>query len=261
MIEHAGRGLLCDIEGTTTSITFVYDTLFPYVRRQLRSFLAGHGKDPEVIAACETIARETGAASLTKFLSTAHFDAARRGTPLGVDRPLEREVLRRMDADDKSTGLKQLQGLIWRAGYASGELRAHVYPDVRPAFAAWNEHGADIRIYSSGSVAAQQLLFAHSEAGSLSEYLRGYYDTRVGPKRSSDSYRRIVTDMAMDAGAVLFFSDTPEELDAARAAGLATALVQRGEHPPQARSASNTAASSAGARHPTITHFGEVRLN
>lgn len=249
MIEHAGRGLLCDIEGTTTSVTFVYDTLFPYVRRQLRAFLAEHGKDPEVIAACETIAREAGAASLAKFLSAAHFDAARRGTPLGTDRPLEREVLRRMDADDKSTGLKQLQGLIWRAGYASGELRSHVYPDVRPAFAAWTERGADIRIYSSGSVEAQQLLFAHSESGALSGYIRGYYDARVGPKRSSDSYQRIVADMAMPAGSILFFSDTPEELDAARAAGLATVLVQRGERP-----------ASAGAQHPTIAGFGEVRL-
>lgn len=237
MIEHAGRGLLCDIEGTTTSVAFVYDTLFPYARRRLRTFLAERAADMEVLAAIDTIAREAGVAS---FGRAGSIEAAQA---------VEREVLRRMDADDKSTGLKELQGLMWRAGYASGELRSHVYPDVRPAFAAWAERGADIRIYSSGSVQAQQLLFAHSEAGTLSGYLRGYYDTRIGPKRSSESYRRIVADMAMEAAAVLFFSDTPEELDAARAAGLATALVRRGEH-----------TGPAGSPHPTIAHFGEVRL-
>lgn len=136
-----------------------------------------------------------------------------------------------MDADDKSTGLKQLQGLIWRAGYASGELRGHVYPDVPTAFVAWSALGADIRIYSSGSVEAQRLLFAHSEAGPLDTYLRGYYDTRVGAKRDAQSYRRIIADMGGDAADVLFLSDVPEELEAARGAGLATALVRRGEGP------------------------------
>ena len=220
MIEFAGRGLLLDVEGTTTSIAFVYDTLFPYVRRSLRAFLAEHAADPEVLAASEVIARESGAASLADFLrqrADAHA--------------LEAEVLRRMDADDKSTGLKQLQGLIWRAGYERGELRGHVYPDVPVAFAAWVAQGADIRIYSSGSVEAQRLLFAHSVAGPLDGYIRGYYDTRTGPKRSAESYRRIVSDMGRDPAGVLFFSDIVEELDAARDAGLATVLVPTSRGP------------------------------
>jgi enolase-phosphatase E1 len=246
-MEFAGRGLLLDIEGTTTSVSFVYETLFPYARRALRGFLAAHGADPEVRAACDTIAREAGAASLAKFLSNAHFDAARGGTPLGEDRPLEREVLRRMDRDDKSTGLKQLQGLIWRAGYASGELRGHVYPDVPAAFGKWSAQGADIRIYSSGSVEAQRLLFTHSEAGKLDGYISGYYDTRVGPKRAAESYQRIVTDIGRAPHDVLFFSDVPEELEAARAAGLATVLVKRGENPRSVWPAS-------------ISSFDEVRL-
>jgi enolase-phosphatase E1 len=224
VIEFAGRGLLLDIEGTTTSITFVYDTLFPYARRNLRAFLAQHAGDPQVREACELIA--PGAA-----------DA----------QAIEREVLRRMDADEKSTGLKQLQGLIWRAGYAKGELRGHVYPDVPPAFAAWDVRGADIRIYSSGSVEAQRLLFANAEGGPLDRYLRGYYDTRTGAKRSAESYRRIANDMQREPGAILFFSDVAEELDAARAAGMATVLVRRG-------------AGSAPASHPVIRTFDEVRL-
>jgi enolase-phosphatase E1 len=239
VIEHAGRGVLLDIEGTTTSIAFVYDTLFPYVRRSLRAFLADRTADPEVLAASEIIAREAGAGSLTEFLREAGSS--------GDLRALEPEVLRRMDVDDKSTGLKQLQGLIWRAGYACGELRGHVYPDVPVALAAWAAQGADIRIYSSGSVEAQRLLFAHTDVGPLDGYLRGYYDTSTGPKRSPESYRRIADHMGRDPAGVLFLSDTLEELDAARAAGLATAIVRRGAGPVQAL-------------HPIITQFGEVRL-
>jgi enolase-phosphatase E1 len=231
--------VLLDVEGTTTSIAFVYDTLFPYVRRSLRKFLAERVADAELLAAGEIIAREAGAGSLAEFL--------RKAGAAGDLQALEPEVLRRMDVDDKSTGLKQLQGLIWRAGYACGALRGHVYPDVPVALAAWAALGADIRIYSSGSVEAQRLLFAHSDAGPLDRFLRGYYDTRTGPKRSPESYRRIAVDMGRDPAAVLFLSDTLEELDAARAAGLATALVQRGAGPVQAP-------------HPIVTHFGEVRL-
>ena len=238
MIDYAGRGLLLDVEGTTTSIAFVRDTLFPYARRNLRTFLSDRAADPEVVAASEVIARESGAGSLAEFL---------RQRTVSDAHPLECEVLRRMDGDDKSTGLKQLQGLIWRAGYERGELRGHVYPDVPVAFAAWVAQGADIRIYSSGSVEAQRLLFAHSVAGPLDGYIRGYYDTRTGPKRSPESYRRIVRDMGRDPPGVLFFSDTVEELEAAREAELATVLVRRAEGP-------------APASQPVITHFGEVRL-
>jgi enolase-phosphatase E1 len=238
VIDFAGRGLLLDVEGTTTSIAFVYDTLFPYVRDNLRAFLSEHAADPEVIAACEVIARESGAGSLAEFSRRRAADGPHA---------LEREVLRRMDADDKSTGLKQLQGLIWRAGYALGQLRGHVYPDVPVAFAAWTADGADIRIYSSGSVEAQRLLFEHSVAGPLERYIRGHYDTRVGPKRSAESYRRITSEMERDPADVLFFSDIVEELAAAREAGLATVLVQRD-------------AGRAPAGQPVITHFGEVRL-
>lgn len=237
MIEFPGRGLLLDVEGTTTSIAFVYDTLFPYARRSLRAFLSEHAADPEVLAASEVIARESGAGSLAEFLRQREDVHS-----------LEAEVLRRMDADDKSTGLKQLQGLIWRAGYERGELRGHVYPDIPVAFTGWVAQGADIRIYSSGSVEAQRLLFAHSVAGPLDGYIRGYYDTRTGPKRSAESYRRIVNDMGREPSGVLFFSDVVEELDAAREAGLATVLVRRAEGPAPAAS------------HPVITHFGEVRL-
>jgi enolase-phosphatase E1 len=250
VIDFPGRALLLDVEGTTTSISFVYDTLFPYARRKLRAFLQEHATDPEVIEASIAIARETGAASLAEF-------QRQRVEP----NALEKEVLRRMDADDKSTGLKQLQGLIWRAGYERGELRGHVYPDVPVAFKAWTAQGADIRIYSSGSVEAQRLLFSHSVAGQLEGYLRGHYDTRIGGKRASESYRRIVSDMGREASGVLFFSDVVEELDAAREAGLATVLVRRAdEQTPPAGPARTRASPASPSSHPVINQFAEVRL-
>ncbi len=234
MIEFEGRGLLLDIEGTTSSIAFVHDVLFPYARRELHAFAAAHWQVPEVRAACRRIAEDAGI------------------TPPAAERPAREQlcatVIRLMDQDAKATGLKMLQGLIWRRGYDAGELRAQVYPDVPPALQRWTAAGLDIRIYSSGSVQAQHLFFAHTDHGDLTGLLHGYYDTVTGPKRAADSYRTIVGDMALPPEQVLFLSDVPGELDAAAAAGLHTALVQRpGNHPVDA------------CDHPIVTSFDQIR--
>jgi enolase-phosphatase E1 len=136
-------------------------------------------------------------------------------------------VLRLMDADAKATGLKQLQGLIWKSGFESGELKAHVYEDVPPALESWTAAGKDVRIYSSGSVQAQRLFFGHTIAGDLLPRFRGHYDTTTGPKKEAESYRKIAAAFGLPLTAILFLSDIVTELDAAREAGLATALVVR----------------------------------
>ena len=153
-----------------------------------------------------------------------------------------------MDGDVKATGLKELQGLIWQEGYAAGRLKSHVYPDVPPALRRWAERGLDLRVYSSGSVGAQKVFFAHTEAGDLLGLFRGHYDTTTGPKREAESYRRIAADMKMPPSAVLFLSDVPRELDAAREAGMRTALVVRPGNVPAA----------AGHGRPVVTDFGEA---
>src|SRR5262249_58904213 len=122
---------------------------------------------------------------------------------------------RLMDADAKATGLKELQGLIWREGYDAGRLVSHVYPDVPPALAEWARRGLDVRIYSSGSVTAQKVYFAHTEAGDLLPLLHGHYDTTTGPKRAAERYRRIAADMQPSPGNVLFLSPLVPHLDAA----------------------------------------------
>lgn len=131
-----------------------------------------------------------------------------------------------MNRDVKSTPLKTLQGMIWRSGFESGELVSHVFDDVPETLGHWADSGLDVRIYSSGSIDAQKLFFSHT-GGDLTPHLRGHYDTTTGPKREAASYRSIAADMAMEPREILFVSDVGEELDAARQAGMATALAIR----------------------------------
>ena len=234
-ISFAGRGILLDIEGTTSSVSFVYDVMFPFVRRELESYLSANWGSPELNRVADLLASET------------------RGASFGSVEPMRKEIVRLMDQDVKSTGLKHLQGLIWEAGFASGELRAHVYDDVPPALKAWNDAGRDVRIYSSGSIQAQKLFFGHTIAGDLLPLLKGHYDTTTGPKKEAASYRAIAAMYGLPIGEILFLSDIVAELDAARSAGMSTALVVR---PGNAEGQ-----SSAAAPHATITSFEQVALS
>ncbi len=211
------RGLLLDIEGTTSSLSFVYDVMFPAIRRDLSSFLHNHWQDDDVQLACQRIARDA-AVGVEQWSGS---------NPARQREVVEREVLRLMDGDVKATGLKQLQGLIWRHGFESGELQAHVYPEVPGCLARWREAGIDVRVYSSGSIQAQRLFFGHTEAGDLLPLFSGHYDTTVGPKNASASYTKIAADWGLAADQILFVSDVVAELDAASTAGLQAALCQR----------------------------------
>jgi enolase-phosphatase E1 len=214
VIVFGGRGILLDVEGTTSSISFVYDVLFAFARQHVGDFLLQHRLDPAVQAAATALATETAAADATL------------ADPAGTTR-LALAAIDLMDRDVKSTPLKALQGMIWRSGFDSGELVSHVFDDVPEALAQWADSGLDVRIYSSGSIDAQKLFFSHTCAGDLTPHLRGHYDTTTGPKREAASYRAIAADMAMEPREILFISDVGEELDAARQAGMATALAIR----------------------------------
>jgi enolase-phosphatase E1 len=244
MIEHAGRGILLDVEGTTSSVSYVYDVLFPFARRELAGFLERSWAAPPTVRACERIARDAGGASLAEWAGAA-------GAPDQVRQRVIAEVERLMAADAKATGLKELQGLIWQEGYAAGRLQSHVYPDVAPALRRWRQGGRDVRIFSSGSVAAQRAFFANTDAGNLLDLLCGHYDTTIGPKREPASYHHIAADMNLPPHEVLFLSDVVAELDAAAAAGMAAALVVRPGNAP----------APPGHRHPILTTFDEVVLS
>lgn len=213
-----GKAILLDIEGTTSSVRFVYDVMFPQVRRELGRFLESEWDNIDVQLACDQIARDAGHASLEAWCGPNSLDQREN---------LESEVLRLMDGDVKATGLKQLQGLIWRHAFESGEMQAHVYPDVPNQLRSWRNAGFDIRIYSSGSIQAQQLFFGHTEVGNLLPLFTGHYDTTIGSKRETTSYRRIAEDWGRSPQDVLFLSDVLAELDAAANAGFQTALCVR----------------------------------
>jgi enolase-phosphatase E1 len=202
------RAVLTDIEGTTSSIRFVKDVLFPHARKRLPAFIAIHAGNPDVQHWLHEAAKEAGMISASQHEIIALLQ-------------------RWIDEDRKATSLKALQGMIWDEGYRNGEFRAHVYADVAPKLHAWKKQGVDLYVYSSGSVAAQKLLFAHSDAGDLTPLFSGYFDTETGPKRDAESYRSIVASIGVPAANVLFLSDVTQELDAARTAGLQTTLLAR----------------------------------
>ncbi|GAA5118680.1 acireductone synthase [Alloalcanivorax gelatiniphagus] len=202
------KAIVTDIEGTTSSIAFVKDVLFPYAHREMEAFLERHWREPAVAAAVGAAADQAGQA---------------------LDTPAEAaRVLRRwIDEDRKITPLKTLQGLIWRAGYERGDYRAHLYPDTAGRLRHWHDAGLALYVYSSGSVAAQKLFFGYSEAGDLTPLFSGFFDTTTGGKKEADSYRAIQAAIGEPADAILFLSDVEAELDAARAAGLRTILLDR----------------------------------
>jgi enolase-phosphatase E1 len=224
------RVLLLDVEGTTTAVSFVSDVLFPYARAHLREFLQAEAPgnhavrdDLAVLLAERRAEKEAGA---PEWLGGGPDETLASAAAYA-------EWL--MDRDRKSTALKSLQGRIWEGGYRSGVLKSHVYPDVRPALERWRAQGRSVAIFSSGSVLAQRLLFAHTAEGDLTPLIDAYFDTTTGPKREEGSYRRIAELRRVEPGAMLFVSDVPAELDAARRAGLETALcVREGPAPPAA---------------------------
>jgi enolase-phosphatase E1 len=221
------RGILLDIEGTTTPIKFVYDVLFPYARQRAAEYLQKN--------------------DVTDLKLEYDEDVRRGSNPPAWSRSGESYVYWLMDQDRKSTALKRIQGEIWLEGYERHELQGQVFPDVPPALKRWSENGIDIRIYSSGSVLAQRLILSSTRDGDLTGFLKGYFDTTTGPKNESDSYRKIAAAFGMAASNVLFISDVTRELDAAAIAGMQTLLCVRPGNraqPPH--------------KHPTIATFTEV---
>ncbi|RKH00987.1 acireductone synthase [Corallococcus sp. CA053C] len=217
--------VVTDIEGTTSSIAFVKDVLFPFARKHLLEYVATHGEDSTV----------------RQCLSDARTLA---GEPALDDVGTVALLQRWLDEDRKATPLKTLQGLIWADGYARGDLKGHVHADAARALRAWHARGLRLYVYSSGSVAAQKLIFGYSVEGDLTPLFSGYFDTTTGPKVEAASYTKIAQALELPPGDILFLSDNVAELEAARQAGLFTACLDRGE-----------VAIAPGHGHPTFHDF------
>jgi enolase-phosphatase E1 len=209
---------LLDIEGTTTPLDFVARVLFPHARARVGEYLARHFEDAETSHDVRGLAAEH-----------ARDTAAGRTPPSWADTPAAAADYARwlMDEDRKLTALKALQGRIWEEGFRAGQLQGVVYEDVPRALALWQRAGCTVAIFSSGSVLAQKLLFTHSNAGDLTPFLAAYFDTTTGPKREALSYLEIASALTKPPREVCFVSDVAAELDAARGAGLETALCER----------------------------------
>ncbi len=215
--------VLLDIEGTTSSVRFVYDVMFPYARQHVGDYLQNHWDKPATQHAVSQMAHDAG------YADSANWFTACSESPQKI---VLDQFNHLMDQDVKATGLKMLQGLIWETAFHNGQIKAHVYDDVPHAMKHWHEQGVTIHIYSSGSIPTQKLFFGHTVAGNLLPMITGHYDTTVGPKRHVDSYRAILSEISMPADNVLFISDIVAELDAAKLAGMQTALSMRPENAP-----------------------------
>jgi len=228
------RVILTDIEGTTSSISFVKNVLFPYARKALPGFVVEHGQQPQVRRWLDAVAVEIGGACQDSLIA---------------------ETLQGwIDQDRKHTALKALQGMIWETGYRNGDFKAHLYPEVAAVLKGWHAAGLPLYVYSSGSVPSQKLFFGFSEGGDLTPLVSGWFDTEIGGKREADSYRRIVASIGVPANVVLFLSDVVEELDAAREAGLQTRLLDRLADYPLPRSGEATHG------HDRVENFQQIVL-
>ena len=227
------EAILTDIEGTTSSISFVKEVLFPYARNALPEFVRSHGNEPQVRQWLDAVATEIAAGACQ--------DAVIAETLQGW-----------IDQDRKHTALKALQGMIWDAGYRNGDYTAHLYPEVAAVLRGWHASGLPLYVYSSGSVPAQKLFFGFSDAGDLNGLFSGNFDTEVGGKREAPSYAHIAKAIGIAPQDILFLSDVVEELDAAREAGLQTVLVDRLSDYPLPRTGEATHG------HPRVENFEQI---
>ena len=218
--------ILTDIEGTTSSLRFVKEVLFPYAREKLRPFLRDHARHPVVIEAIRDIENQMGG-------------------PLSIlecSNILESWI----DQDVKATSLKAIQGLIWEEGYTLGNFEGHIYPDAAISLRRWHQDGIPLYVFSSGSVQAQKLLFGHTSEGDLTSLFSAFFDTTTGPKLQATSYLEIARKIDRPPVEILFLSDIEGELDAALEAGLKTIQLVR------------DSASPASLRHPVASSFSEI---
>nr|VFJ57831.1 MAG: acireductone synthase [Candidatus Kentron sp. FW] len=210
------KAIVTDIEGTTSSIRFVHDVLFPYVREHMAAFVRAHAEDPAV---------------------SAHLDEVRRqaGEVLDLDGVIQK-LITWIDTDKKITPLKALQGMLWETGFHNGDFTGHVYDDAARCLDGWHAEGITLSVFSSGSTKAQRLLFSHSNVGDLTPLFSGFYDTRIGAKHEASAYAAIARDMCLPPADILFLSDIEDELNAARTAGMQTRWLVRDREPDPAAS-------------------------
>lgn len=227
------KAILTDIEGTTSSIAFVRDVLFPYAAQHLSMYVRANASNPDVQVQLQAVAQETGVA-------TDDYEAI-----IAV-------LLQWIAEDRKATPLKALQGMLWEHGYRNRDFAGHVYADAFQQLQRWHAAGIPLYVYSSGSIQAQKLFFGFSEHGDMTPLFSDYFDTTSGAKQEMTSYQRIAQVLQYSPADMLFLSDIVAELDAAQAAGMQTCWLVREQD------TSASAADIAAARHPVAKNFSDI---
>ncbi|RCI04536.1 hypothetical protein CU098_013107, partial [Rhizopus stolonifer] len=219
---------ILDIEGTITPITFVHETLFPYVTSGLSAFLDRTWDSPELKQQIELL-RDQAKKDVEAGIPQAILIPSSESPADQIKAAVIETINWQMKADRKIGALKSFQGYMWKEGYESGVLRGVVYDDVVPALDQWKASGKQIYIYSSGSVPAQKLLVGYSTKGDLTKYFSGYFDTSVGLKIESVSYRNIAQQIGKenDTNRILFVTDNIKEIFAATEAGYQVVISDR----------------------------------
>lgn len=220
--------IVTDIEGTTSSLSFVKDILFPYARKHMEEFIFQQQENIEVKTLLEQVQKIT-----EKDLSTEE---------------IINQLHEWIDQDKKVTPLKALQGLLWEKGYRDSDFKGHVYQDAYDQLKQWHKNGIKLYVYSSGSIYAQKLLFSYSDFGDMTTLFEGYYDTAIGHKQEKQSYQNIISDIKQPAEQILFLSDIEQELNAAHEAGMKTQWLVR------------DAETKTSAQHPQVKNFSDIKL-
>ena len=224
------KAIVTDIEGTTSSISFVKEVLFPYAKNNMDAFIRQHQAESDVALQLDVISNE-------QCIDRGNVNA------------LIQQLINWIESDVKATPLKALQGMIWKTGYEQSDYQAHMYSDATDNLKSWHQQGLPLYVYSSGSVQAQKLFFAYSQDGDLLPLLSGHFDTNIGHKQEKVAYDNIQKTLNIPANNLLFLSDIEAELDAASAAGLQTCHLVR------------DAAPDLKGRHVQVSSFNDIAIN
>ncbi len=117
--------VITDIEGTTTSIAFVKEVLFPYARKTLHNYLTTNFNDDKCQSVIQLLIEQVPVDNQTYGICNVPqiLEMSTEVPMSSLIESIERNVIWQMDADRKTKPLKTLQGYIWEFAYQSGLVK------------------------------------------------------------------------------------------------------------------------------------------
>jgi len=224
--------IVLDIEGTTTSISYVKDELFPYAARYMEEYVKTNWNEEKMKEIVDILINDQNKLEGLEGFVPLPYESSPESEIEDFKNKVVSHLQWQQSRDFKSTGLKKLQGYIWQKGYFEGTIKGHMYEDVPKVLKYWKKLGKRIFIYSSGSIGAQKLLFSNSIAGDLDQYIDGNFDTTIGSKIESESYVKLTEEIKEIPENIVFFTDRPKEVVAAKKSGMSVIRMVREDDNP-----------------------------